>query len=395
MEKFNWFLIIQETLMITSFVIVVMLAIEFINVVSGGFLNKKLKSRPLTQLITAVVLGALPGCMGTFTAVSLYTHRLLSFGSIVAVMIATSGDEAYFMLALMPEKAILIFLILSVIAFFTGWLIDKFIKTPNFTEIKEFSFDVHENDCINTQKNFSLKNFNFNPKRIIISIIFISFAAFSALGIIGHSHTETLVFSLPDKYGDKVKIENVLSSENHIHSKDCEHHYHENEHSYKNNIHNHNHEIDWVKITILISSILALIIVLFTNEHFIETHVWKHLIVKHLPKIIFWIFLTLILISFILNYAEIGTWIYKNPIFVLLIALALGIIPQSGPHLVFLIMYLQGLVPFSILLASSSVQDGHGSLPLLAESKKSFVYVKFFNILVGILIGAAGLIFKF
>lgn len=393
MEKFNWFLILQETLMITSFVVVVMLAIEFINVVSGGFLNKKLKSKPLTQLITAVILGVLPGCMGTFTAVSLYTHRLLSFGSIVAVMIATSGDEAYFMLALMPEKAFLIFLILAVIAFITGWIIDKFIKAPNFTEINEFSFDVHENDCLNTQKNFSLKNFNFNSKRLIISIIFISFAVFSALGIIGHSHSETLVFSLPDKYGDKVKIENVISSNNHIHTEDCEQHDHK--HSHQNSFDNHNHKIDWVKISILISSILALIIVLFTNEHFIETHVWKHLIVKHLPKIILWIFITLISITFILNYAEVGTWIYKNPVFVLLIALALGIIPQSGPHLVFLIMYLQGLVPFSILLASSAVQDGHGSLPLLAESKKSFVYVKFFNILVGILIGAAGLIFKF
>jgi hypothetical protein len=81
--------------------------------------------------------------------------------------------------------------------------------------------------------------------------------------------------------------------------------------------------------------------------------------------------------------------------FILIIAVLLGLIPQSGPHLIFVVLFIQGVIPFSILLASSIVQDGHGSLPLLAESKKSFVIMKIINILVGLLIGGVGLLLNF
>ncbi|MCK4348834.1 MAG: hypothetical protein KAW47_09485, partial [Thermoplasmatales archaeon] len=51
---------------------------------------------------------------------------------------------------------------------------------------------------------------------------------------------------------------------------------------------------------------------------------------------------------------------------VLLIASLIAIIPEFGPHLVFVTMFAKGLIPFSVLLASSIVQDGHGMLPLLS-----------------------------
>ena len=46
-----------------------------------------------------------------------------------------------------------------------------------------------------------------------------------------------------------------------------------------------------------------------------------------------------------------------------------------------------GTVPFSVLLASSISQDGHASLPLLAESKRSFVKAKIVNALVAAVCG--------
>jgi len=49
-------------------------------------------------------------------------------------------------------------------------------------------------------------------------------------------------------------------------------------------------------------------------------------------------------------------------------------------------MFFAGQIPFSILLANSIVQDGHGALPLLAESKKSFIYMKLINMIVGLIV---------
>jgi hypothetical protein len=39
------------------------------------------------------------------------------------------------------------------------------------------------------------------------------------------------------------------------------------------------------------------------------------------------------------------------------------------------------------LLANSISQDGHGMIPLLAESKRSFIAVKTTNLLVALLVG--------
>ena len=98
----------------------------------------------------------------------------------------------------------------------------------------------------------------------------------------------------------------------------------------------------------------------------------------------------------ILNqYINIQEVVSSNTILVLTIALLVGIIPQSGPHLLFVLLFAQGSIPVSILLANSIVQDGHGALPLLAESRKAFFLSKGVSIIIGALIGIAGLIFGF
>jgi hypothetical protein len=77
----------------------------------------------------------------------------------------------------------------------------------------------------------------------------------------------------------------------------------------------------------------------------------------------------------------------------MLAAALLGIIPESGPHLIFVNLFDQGHISFTVLLVSSIVQDGHGMLPLLSVSRRSFVMVKLFNLAVGLVVGAAILIF--
>jgi hypothetical protein len=74
-------------------------------------------------------------------------------------------------------------------------------------------------------------------------------------------------------------------------------------------------------------------------------------------------------------------------LWVLIVGAFLGIVPESGPHLIFVMMYAQGLIPFSVLLTTSIVQDGHGMLPLLAYSLKDSLLIKIFNLSYGLMIG--------
>ena len=83
-----------------------------------------------------------------------------------------------------------------------------------------------------------------------------------------------------------------------------------------------------------------------------------------------------------------------EPMLIMLILAALiGMIPESGPHMVFISLFAGGYVPFSVLLTSSMSQDGHTSLPLLASSTRSFLVAKVVNAVFAILIGSVFYLF--
>ncbi len=116
--------ILQHSIKITILVFLMMIVVDFIDVKSRGRLKEFVKGNG-RQYTTASFLGATPGCLGAFMNVTLYIHGFLTFGAIVAGMIATSGDEAFIMLAQFPEQALILFAILFVIAIPIGWLTDK------------------------------------------------------------------------------------------------------------------------------------------------------------------------------------------------------------------------------------------------------------------------------
>jgi hypothetical protein len=72
----------------------------------------------------------------------------------------------------------------------------------------------------------------------------------------------------------------------------------------------------------------------------------------------------------------------------LLIAVAVGFLPVSGPHLIFVMLFLQGSIPFAVLLANSIAQNGHAGIPLLAQSRHNFLIVKGMTMVLGLIVGA-------
>jgi hypothetical protein len=74
-------------------------------------------------------------------------------------------------------------------------------------------------------------------------------------------------------------------------------------------------------------------------------------------------------------------------IWIIFIAALVGIIPESGPHLIFVVMFAQGTIPFSVLLTSAIIQDGHGMLPLLSYTPRDAVLIKLINVIIGLSCG--------
>jgi len=75
------------------------------------------------------------------------------------------------------------------------------------------------------------------------------------------------------------------------------------------------------------------------------------------------------------------------PHIMLFTAALFDFIPDVGPQLIFVFMFANGLIPFSILLTFSMVQDGHGILPLLSYSIRDSLIIKIFNVAYGLITG--------
>ncbi len=265
--------VLKESMKVTLFALVMMIAVDFINVKTKGKLESILQTgNKWKQYIVSLMLGSAPGCLGSFAGVSLYIHGMISLGALTGLMLATSGDEAFVMLAMIPETAIILFVILFLLGIITGYLTDFFIK--------------------------------------------------------------------------KYKIRTCS---------DCEFkQYHPGQEGYK---------------------------------HYFKDHIWTHIIKGHLIRIFLWTFGALLVVEYVMTFVDLESITSEYTFLLLILGALIGLIPESGPHLIFVMLFVKGLVPFSVLFASSVVQDGHGMLPMLSYSIKDSVLIKIFNLVFGLALG--------
>lgn len=116
---------LKESAVLTLVVIALMSAIEAFNFSSHGRLSEFLHRSKAGRIIISALAGAAPGCVGGYFAVSMYSKRMFSFGALLAMAIATTGDEAFVMLARFPKAALLIFAGLTVLGIICGFLSDS------------------------------------------------------------------------------------------------------------------------------------------------------------------------------------------------------------------------------------------------------------------------------
>ena len=265
--------VVKESVKVTLFVLIMMIAVDFINVKTKGKLESILQSgRKCKQYSIASLLGAAPGCLGSFAGVSLYIHGMISFGALTGLMLATAGDEQFIMLAMFPDTALIMFGILFFLGIIAGYVTDYIVKKFNIKTCTDCEFKQ----------------------------------------------------------------------------------YHPGEEGYK---------------------------------HYFKDHIWAHIIKGHLLKIFLWTFGALLVVEYGMSFVDLKSITSEFTFLLLILGALIGIIPESGPHLIFVMLFAKGLVPFSVLFTSSVVQDGHGMLPMLSYSVKDTFRIKMFNLAFGLTTG--------
>ena len=421
-----------------------MMMIESLNIESKGMFFKGLRKTKTGQVIIGALLGSIPGCMGGFATVSLYTHRMLSFGSLVAMMVASSGDESFIMLAMIPEQALILFAILFVLAIVVGIIVDKIYDRKHAKECHKHhhedcgvqtdceGFELHEHACEHDSeachhtvtsseassntvtssgassntvtsseaKGRVEKSRHYGWKRIIMFCGLAIFIAALATGQLGHDHAAHAGHNHDGHSHIEHADHNHADHVGHCHTDACaceQHHADTSLRGIEDAAAIPSHSInllneDWMNVLFAGLSVIILFVLIFASDHFVEDHLWKHIICKHLPTIFAWTFGVLLVLGIALQYIDIDHWISSNTALMILLATLVGVIPESGPHMIFVTLFATGVVPFPVLLASSISQDGHASIPLLAESKKSFLWAKLLNCAVALLAGFAAML---
>lgn len=349
-----FFDVLRNSFLITGLVIIMMLMIELINIHSEGRFFTRLRQHRFGQVVLGAGLGIIPGCMGGFAAVSMYSHKLLSFGALIAMMIASSGDEAFVMLAMIPKEALILCVVLFVVAILAGWIVDLLTKKHDpKSACCENGFQLHEEEHHHgsIHEKPSLRNMRHaSAERIALLLGVVIFIIALAFGLLEHDH--------------------------------------EHEHEAAETL-SHVNVFDeyWLNLFFAVVSLIVVWFIATVNEHIVKEHLWEHVIRKHFLSIFLWTFGALLVIELGLHYLDMESWISSNIPWMIVLAVLVGIIPESGPHMLFVTLFATGTVPFSVLLASSISQDGHASLPLLAESKRSFLKAKIVNIIVAFVFG--------
>ena len=374
--------ILRQGLMVTGFVLIMMLVIEYLNVLTRGNWDRVIGRWTWGQSALASFLGVTPGCLGAYAVASLYIHRVLSIGALTAAMVATCGDEAFVMLALFPAMALKIFAALFVGGLVTGVAVDFVARSrrsrpiPHDPEVS--ASHTQRPECVPFSGGELLHQWRrCSPHRGWLALFLAIFIGGVLTGAIGHEHA-----------GEHASEAPMIVHGDHAAEQDHDDAEHGSEEAHEESGWN------WVRITLLVAGLIALGIVATVPDHFLDEHLWDHLVRVHAWRVLLWTLGAVAVTHVLVERLDVGTAIEAHRLsglVVLVIACLTGVLPASGPHLVFVTLYAEQAIPLSILLANCVVQDGHGLIPTLAHSRRAFLAVKAIKMVLGLGLGLLGI----
>ena len=127
---------------VSSFVGVTLLIFVFLEKRNFN-LQRFIEKNKSYEIPTSAFLGVIPGCGGAIMVMSLYTRGVVSFGSVLAALIATMGDAAFLLIASKPQAALIILPITFLTGIIFGYIVKPFTK--NFINKISLKKDLNKN----------------------------------------------------------------------------------------------------------------------------------------------------------------------------------------------------------------------------------------------------------
>ena len=358
---------------VTVFVGAVLIIFGYINYKKGGALIKSIEKHKKWQPLLGALLGLTPGCGGAILIMPLYVRKSVTFGTVIATLIATLGDSAFVLISTVPLTFIKVTIITSIIGIITGYIVDylkigvKKSKNPHTQahdhkpnpELKHIGHE--EGDEIDIELHHKQKAHpetdSFGHKLTHQGYVF--YWAILAIG---------LVIAIPRLF----LIEPQSAT------------------------------LQTAIITLGAVGTALSIILMIAGKKFLaeETHEeeemkltsFKETLVHNAQDTAFvgvWVFVAYFAYEMIVIAVGGEPGGGQEGLLAVAIGALIGIIPVCSPQIIFASFFVKGLLPFGALIAQSISQDGDALLPLLALDKKAALLATVITTAVGFLVGSA------
>ena len=294
------------------------------------------------QAPIASFLGALPGCGGAIIVVTQYTKGYVSFGSVVAVLIATMGDAAFLLIAREPLTGLLMMGLGFAVGSISGWLIDWF----HGIDFMRAAVEPRPSAKFNRQQELELdegRSWRFANSLWVYLVV-----PGAILGLLVAMQLET-----DNLFGPLAAIEpthwfgalaGVFCLIMWASSK-------------RENGHIGQHDTDVAALT--------------TTQR----------VIKDTNFVTTWVVLGFLVYELGVHFAGTGIegWLAVWAPFVPFVAILVGFIPGCGPQIVVTTLYLAGAIPLSAQLGNAIANDGDALFPALALAPRAAILATLYS----------------
>ena len=297
-----------------------------------GDFNKK---NPGSQIPVSVALGMLPGCGGAIIVLTQFVKGQVSFGAVIAVLVATMGDAAFLLIAAQPATAAFVIGTSGIVGIITGYIVNA-IHDPDFLRPKIKKIEAKK----------------IPPSIEAKSGIFHIGAAFIMLPGLFLGVLMAFQYTIDGFFENLIGLAGAFS--------------------------------------------LFVVWVLLKGKTPASNYAAaddKRSLIKHCIDdtafITVWVVISFVLFEICVVYLglDLKGFLSTAGVFLPLMAVLVGFIPGCGPQIIVTTLYLNGFIPLSAQVANAISNDGDALFPAIAIAPKAAIYATLYSGIPALLIG--------
>ncbi len=377
-------------LAVTVFVAVMVLLFSWLQYSTSGRFVEFIQENKKLQPIIGALMGLTPGCGGAIVMMPMYARGYVTYGTVVATLIATLGDSAFVLIgaAVADSSFIAPMIAVHVISFVVGvtwgYIVDMTGTTPR-NPLGSFGPTIGEEIVRESQDDTSpLDDLSREvPEGLGYKILHQGYVLWWAVTIVGFIFAILLL---------------VWSGQDADYSLELDF-----------NPFTLNGFITWIG---LLGTTLSVILYIAQKNWFADDteatigdklHSMRETMVHAASEtafVTFWVMIAYLVFEFSMLFSgltEQDMSKYGDGVLAVIIASTIGLIPGCGPQIIAITAYTKDMISFPALAANAISQDGDALFPLLVRHKAASLWATVHTtipaIIVGILLMVAGVNF--